>query len=91
MKARIELKFITRDFDIHKVEMIPFKRGCLLYRKTLTSEERRANAFNKVREFKGKWYTKQEIVITYREVFRIIRFVVFHPFRYRKYVKQNER
>lgn len=91
MKARIELKLITRNFDIHKVDMIPFKRGCVLQRHILTNDESKADAFNKVRRFKDKWYSKQRVVITYRELFRIVCFVVLHPFKFRKFIKQNER
>lgn len=73
--------------DLHRVELYFMGRSVIIHRHILTRNEKVAEAFGKERQFFGAWYTKQEVVITYREIWCFVRLALRHPFKFYRVIR----
>jgi hypothetical protein len=73
MSADLTLKTNQDNNDIQSVELFILNHGFVLHRHCLTENEKKAKAFGIFRKFWNKYYTKQEIVLTNKEVFSILK------------------
>ena len=76
MKPLITTKIMMDSGDIHTLELFNCKGAYVLHKHVLTSNESKAELFQKMRKFWNKWYCKQEIVITKEEYRSIIEIFV---------------
>jgi len=74
MKPLITTKIIKDNGDIHTLELFSYKSAFVLHKHLITSDDKKAELFQKMRKFWGKWYCKQEIVISKEEYRAIVGF-----------------
>lgn len=85
----IELKTTCNSGEIHKVEIYFYKNTLAVRRKVLTPDCELAKYFEDKRKFGNKYFIKQNISLTYREVLAVLKWVIFHPFKFKKYINRR--
>lgn len=76
--------------DLHRVELYFMGKSVIIHRHLLTRNEDVAEAFGKERRFFGAWYTKQEVVITYAEIWAFVRLALRHPFKFHRVIRDAQ-
>lgn len=87
----IEIKTTCKDGAIHKVEINFYESTIAVNRKVLTPEYELAKYFKDHRKFGNKYFVKLAISITYREILVVMKWIILHPFRFRKFIKQRRK
>lgn len=85
----IEIKTNCNDGAIHKVEINFYQSTIAIRRKVLTPDYELAKHFKDNRRFGNKYYVSLSVSLTYREIFKTIKWILLHPFRIKKFIKSN--